>query len=218
MAYPCWRVGHTYYLKQILFTRTYTSKLIIWLIIDLWTDAPVTNPDGITGIDLFTLVDDQIPHDTTTIANLQSNIKPMWFGTAAERANPDRVDLLAAKGQAFHYTVYAHDQPGPNVGSLGVAQRPGMDALVTLGNGWATNTEGTHSIGSADQQEGTFMHEFGHNLGLQHGGNDGINCKPNYFSVQSYLFQMSNYVSNRPLDYSCLMKSMKFVLSIMLLQ
>ena len=89
---------------------------------------------------------------------------------------------------------------------------------MTLGNGWATNTEGTHSIGSADQQEGTFMHEFGHNLGLQHGGNDGTNCKPNYFSVQSYLFQMSNYVSNRPLDYSCLMKSMKFVLSIMLLQ
>jgi RTX calcium-binding nonapeptide repeat (4 copies) len=172
-------------------------------VVGSFVGAPVTNPDGIIGIDLFTLVDDQIPHaDTTTIANLQSNIKPMWFGTAAERANPDRIDLLAAKGQAFHYTVYAHDQPAPNVGSSGVAQTPGMNALVTLGNGWAQNIEGTHSIGSADQQEGTFMHEFGHNLGLQHGGNDGTNCKPNYFSVQSYLFQMSNYVSNRPLDYS----------------
>ena len=78
-----------------------------------------------------------------------------------------------------------------------------MNAIVTLGaDGWALNSAGTHTIGSFDQQEGTFMHEFGHNLGLRHGGGDDINCKPNYFSVQSYLFQMSNYVSNRPLDYS----------------
>jgi Ca2+-binding RTX toxin-like protein len=166
--------------------------------------SPVTNPDGINGINLFTLVDDEItPHtDTTTIANLVNTIRPNWFGTAAERANTNNADILAAKAQAFHYTVYAHDQPAPNVGSSGVAQTPGMNALVTLGNGWALNSAGTHNVGSPDQQEGTFMHEFGHNLGLRHGGNDDINCKPNYFSVQSYLFQMSNYVSNRALDYS----------------
>ena len=36
-----------------------------------------------------------------------------------------------------------------------------------------------HSVGSRDQQAGTFMHE----LGLQHGSGDGINCKTNYFSI-----------------------------------
>jgi hypothetical protein len=76
--------------------------------------SPVTNPDGINGINLFTLVDDEItPHAaTTTLANLVNTIRPAWFGTAAERTDTNSVDILAAKAQAFHYTVYAHDQPG----------------------------------------------------------------------------------------------------------
>ncbi len=32
------------------------------------------------------------------------------------------------------------------------------------------------------------MHELGHNLGLMHGGGDGVNWKPNYISVMNYLF------------------------------
>jgi hypothetical protein len=34
------------------------------------------------------------------------------------------------------------------------------------------------------------MHEFGHTLGLNHGGaeTDAINCKPNYISVMNYAF------------------------------
>ncbi len=31
-----------------------------------------------------------------------------------------------------------------------------------------------------------WMHELGHNLGLRHGGSDGILCKPNYVSVMNY--------------------------------
>jgi hypothetical protein len=34
------------------------------------------------------------------------------------------------------------------------------------------------------------MHEFGHNLGLDHGGNEGKNYKPNYVSVMNYLYQL----------------------------
>lgn len=36
---------------------------------------------------------------------------------------------------------------------------------------------------------GTIMHELGHNLYLDHGGNDPINCKPNYVSVMNYDYQ-----------------------------
>jgi hypothetical protein len=76
-----------------------------------------------------------------------------------------------------------------------------MEFLVTLGDGWTPDSSG-HSVGSQDQQAGTFMHELGHNLGLRHGGGDNINCKPNYLSVMSYNFQFSDLIADRPLDYS----------------
>jgi hypothetical protein len=46
--------------------------------------------------------------------------------------------------------------------------------------------DGGHSIGSRTEMAGTFMHEFGHTLGLGHGGGDGDNRKPNYLSVMNY--------------------------------
>jgi hypothetical protein len=172
-----------------------------------FANAPVTNPDGITGVTLTNSVDEQIPHAaTTSMDNLRNNIRPLWFGTAAERADPNSVNLLAAKARVFHYTLYAHQQPGPltgSGGSSGLAETPGMNALVTLGApGWGQDRTTGHSVGTSDQQEGTFIHEFGHNLGLQHGGQDETNCEVNYLSVLSYLFQFSNYLSTRPLDYS----------------
>jgi len=48
------------------------------------------------------------------------------------------------------------------------------------------------------------MHEIGHNLNLNHGGNfnDSINCKPTYMSVMSYSRQWSDLVSDRNLEFS----------------
>lgn len=166
-------------------------------------NAPVANPDENTGINIFVLVNEQIPHaNTTTLAGL-ATIKSTWFGTLAERTNPNATSILAAKRLAYHYGVFAHDQPGDNTGSSGVASLPGMDFLVTLGaRGYALDPSTNHTVGTRSQQAATIMHEFGHNLNLQHGGDEGLNCKPNYLSVQNYLFQFSNYVSGRPLDYS----------------
>jgi uncharacterized repeat protein (TIGR01451 family) len=42
------------------------------------------------------------------------------------------------------------------------------------------------SVGTQPQQAGALLHEFGHTLGLGHGGGDPINNKPNYLSVMSY--------------------------------
>ncbi|HEY6904577.1 MAG TPA: hypothetical protein VI216_09730 [Candidatus Acidoferrales bacterium] len=61
-------------------------------------------------------------------------------------------------------------------------------------------------------QAGTFMHELGHSLGLTHGGfyydtagsyipTIEPNCKPNYQSVMSYLFQV-DLLDDGVLDYS----------------
>jgi len=46
------------------------------------------------------------------------------------------------------------------------------------------------AVGTVQQQAGTLMHEFGHNLELRHGGDVNTNRKPNYISVMSYAFQI----------------------------
>jgi uncharacterized repeat protein (TIGR01451 family) len=51
----------------------------------------------------------------------------------------------------------------------------------SVGTGPLINQRGTVREQSAD-----FMHELGHTLGLEHGGGDPINCKPNYLSVMNY--------------------------------
>jgi hypothetical protein len=60
----------------------------------------------------------------------------------------------------------------------------------------------TGDVGTFQQQAGTLMHEFGHNLNLGHGGGDHVNYKPNYLSIMSYFFQMSGVLPTGRLDYS----------------
>src|SRR5215472_5217938 len=70
-----------------------------------------------------------------------------------------------------------------------------------------------NQLGTALQQAGTLMHEAGHTLTLTHGGtyyNDlnnpsvpsyELNCKPNFLSVMSYLFQVRGFPDGG-IDYS----------------
>jgi hypothetical protein len=167
-------------------------------------NAPVSNPDNTPGVNLLVQLDENITHQGTTNAAGLATIKSQHFGTIAERADPNSANLLAAKRRVFHYAVFAHDQPGDFSGSSGVSDgTPSMNFLITLGaQGYARDPVTNHSVGTRDEQAATFIHELGHNLGLQHGGGDAINCKPNYLSVMNYLFQFSNLISGRPLDYS----------------
>ena len=129
--------------------------------------------------------------------------KDMFFGTAQERANPSASDLLTAKRQLYHYVMFIHDLAGTN-GASGYGEIGGNDIIISLG-------EFTNHVGSTAEQEGTLMHELGHNLGLDHGGpvlvngalalDHSLNCKPNYPSVMNYLYQVPILVS-RPLDFS----------------
>jgi len=137
-------------------------------------------------------------------------IKKLNFGTAAERNNADSnaENRLNAKRLVFRYVLFAHKQigasPASGSGSSGCAEVGGDDAIITLGGFTTTSVGGvSHARGTTDQQAGTFMHEFGHTLGLRHGGGDGLNCKPNYLSVMSYSRQFAGSpIPNRRLDYS----------------
>jgi hypothetical protein len=193
--------------------------------------APPGNPDGTNGIRLHIQVDEQVTF--TNLANATTSlvtyialtpctgpassapnppgpsqaadfdtIKAANFGTAAERGIADpvqRAKMLNAKRLAFRYVLFANNLVGnPNGGSSssGCSEVGGDDAVVTLGSF-------TNGVGTTDQQAGTFMHEFGHLLGFQHGGEDNVNCKPNYRSVMSYSRQFAGSpIAARRLDYS----------------
>jgi len=107
----------------------------------------------------------------------------------------------ANRALVFRYGLFVHQtnaRRAANDCTSGWAEGiPGNDFLVSLGGTnnaavpgpcWATDAGG-NSVGSRSQQAGTLQHEFGHVLGLQHGGGDGVNNKPNYLSVMNYSFQ-----------------------------
>jgi len=133
------------------------------------------------------------------------------FGTAQERAGPVAACAarLGAKGLAFHYALFAHrNADGAEI--LGAGDWYGNDLVVTQGQ--LTEAEIVkHSGGLGNCQTvlncrrrleaGTFMHELGHNLGLDHGGDAKDPWKPNYLSIMGYLFH-EDIVPGRPLDYS----------------
>jgi hypothetical protein len=76
-------------------------------------------------------------------------------------------------------------------GSSGIAELPGNKFLVTLGgSGFAPNNARLQTI-LVNFQGGTIMHEFGHTLGLHHGGFEDQNYKPNYFSIMNYMYQLN---------------------------
>lgn len=41
-----------------------------------------------------------------------------------------------------------------------------------------------------------FLHEFGHNLNLRHGGNENRNYKPQYQSVMNYMYSLPGLAKN----------------------
>jgi hypothetical protein len=171
-------------------------------VIESFDNAPLSNPDGITGVNLHVDVDEEIEHKGTTNTINLINIRNSNFGTNDQRTDPNSANVISAKLLVYHYALFGHSQPGTS--SSGISNGiPAMEFLVSLGApGWGKDPMTSHNVGSTDQQEGTFMHELGHNLALRHGGIDNTNCKPNYLSIMSYTRQFSSLIGDRNLDYS----------------
>ena len=184
----------------------------IKMVVDAFATAPVSNPDGRQGIDLHV---DLGPHSP-----LDMNGRRTWGALSRAGEVPyqeaigtfsggdyqwNAVDALkgrhfaaAKRHTTFHYALFANSYAGSD--SSGISRGiPGNDFLVTLGK-WP------QPGGTLFEQAGTFMHEFGHNLGLRHGGSDHINDKPNYLSIMNYAFQVIGLLKpdgvQRSFDYS----------------
>jgi uncharacterized repeat protein (TIGR01451 family) len=199
------------------------SQAVVDALVSAFNSAPVSNPDGTSGIRLVVQVDDSMatlngaavtgplalpPCTAPKISGSMDfdELKHAFFGTSSERGNAKKI---AAKAFAFHYLITAPNLQG--LGSTsGCSELPGNDLAVTLGGWGFTTTNLTLSWA------GTLMHELGHNLGLRHGGGAAIdtdsngnklsaNCKTNYISVMSYAQQMPDRpmpLANWKLDYS----------------
>lgn len=116
----------------------------------------------------------------------------------------------AAKKQVWHYCLYGttmkQSWSGGVVGTSGLSEEIGNDCVVSLGD---------FSPVDQNKEEGTLMHELGHNFGLRHGGgvnsitasplvwiaDSNANCKPNYISPMSYSHQFPNALGTVTLDY-----------------
>lgn len=177
--------------------------------------APLSNPDGTTGIRLHVDVDEAVPeiknlpfiqivagpdNDFEDIRSGAAGACNGRFGTQAERADPACPKLIRSKALVYRYGLWAHSYAN-SFGSSGIAEMPGNDFLVTTGGEAASWASAAGSLRAAES--GTLMHELGHTLGLGHGGKgDNRNCKSNYLSVMNYALQVPNYDPTRPLDYS----------------
>jgi Bacterial Ig-like domain (group 2) len=118
----------------------------------------------------------------------------------------------------YHYSVMGHsntclsDSPGPGycgidscpsdrstppgqpfAGSSGTSEIPGNDFMISTGDS-LTNAGGSVPTDPFIEQ-GVFMHELGHNLGLHHAGDvNEPNYAPNYLSVMNYNYSLLGIV------------------------
>ena len=125
-------------------------------------------------------------------------VKSFYFGNLTERDATDWNSLgWKQKKQVFHYGLSIDKQKGAPTSS-GFAEKLGNDFGISYG-GWPSGVP-THRA----YQAGTIMHEIGHNLGLDHGGDyaDPLNCKPNYVSVMSYSRQLPTIYGQSLIDFS----------------
>ena len=172
------------------------NATVINAVTQAFRNASVNNPDGSTGITLHIDVSNGIPHQNFL------NIPNLCFAPRAGVGNFDTVKADPAnfgpnnpRRFAFHYAMFTHlqtnDTSNPFQTSSGCAELPGNDLQISMGGF-------TGNVGTLQQQAGTLMHEFGHNLNLGHGGNNGVNYKPNYISIMSYRYQLSGIAPTDP--------------------
>jgi uncharacterized repeat protein (TIGR01451 family) len=161
------------------------------------TESPTTN--GAAGTVGNYGSSTSIPEAGNEILDFDGNIGDDAVDIGVFRS----MNMDAKRFAIMRYGVFGHQtnaRAAANDCTSGLAN--GDVFMVTLGgNGappagaatggpcWEVAAGTSISIGSQAQQAGTLMHEYGHTIGFPHGGADGYNGKPNYFSVMSYAFQ-----------------------------
>gem|GEM_PF-4720336 len=197
------------------------SPRAIAMVIDAFATAPVTNPDLEPGINLH------VDFGPNSVMKFVDGEPETWGDLSAAGEVPyqaviedvgkdppyswptvDAVKMArftpAQRKSVFHYALYCDSYRKPGDPSdkerRGGTSRgaPGGDFLLAVGS--------RPPNGEPVREASLFMHEFGHNLGLFHGGGDDVNDKPNYISIMNYRFDLIGTLHpngrQRYIDYS----------------
>lgn len=102
----------------------------------------------------------------------------------AKAANFD----AARRGLVFRYGITSTQccPFGPSLGTPCFIDAQCPDAFCPDSGGQAEIGGNDLVVWNTNFQGSTIMHEIGHTLGLQHGGDVSDNCKPNYLSIMNY--------------------------------
>ena len=168
------------------------------IVYDAFASSPYKSPTGSIGIEVH------IDNGADSILNYSTGAK---WGNLSQAQKRSYVHVLTAdelnknylpdfmktgRATIFHYVLFADSIPN---GSTGSSPTPGTLMIVSLGV-VQDAVRNAFGISYARQEGGTLMHELGHNLGLDHGGDEDVRWKPNYLSVMNYAFQLSGLTRN----------------------
>jgi hypothetical protein len=156
------------------------SALVLERVAAAFAAAPVDNPDGTTGINVIQDVGQGGVFDGGSLVPDSDGVV-IGGAAGAEYKVVYDANMAANRRGYFHYVLMAHRYILPNLNnSSGSATTPGDRIMITL-----QCQPSVQKIGN------TIVHELGHNLGLQHGGDGSCNGKPNYNSVMNYRYQFT---------------------------
>lgn len=187
------------------------------LVTRAFADAPLTNPDGTRGVRLHIIRDEAISSGlmpATGFASAQgtgagfpveaTSVFLEHFGTPQMRAKANwNLVRPVWEGIARYCLAFNEIVRSDNTTKrayVGLAELGGNQFVYSLQGALAFSGPSS----SAEKVAASFMHELGHTLGLDHGGIDRFNYKPNYFSIMNYLLTTRRPYSKYfyRLDYS----------------
>lgn len=152
-------------------------------IADAFANAPLTNPDGITGVDFIIDYGQGGLFDGGQLLFAGTNPEFLDFG---EIFNYRDSYMDPRRQGIFHYGIFTHRYNSASNGSSGVAYLYSDVLFVTLYQFWDNDVYNAN----------TLMHEIGHNFGMHHGGFEARNRKPNYNSILNYNNQFPGIDTN----------------------
>jgi hypothetical protein len=144
--------------------------------------APVINPFTDSGINLIFDTSGTVPQWNTVDFNGTDSV-PLSSAnySTLKAANFDNAD----RDNIYHYAIWARAQTN---GASGISD---VNFTAGCGDDLIVSFDTFHqTFQTLRSQVETLVHEFGHNLGQKHGGDNHSAYKPNYISVMAYTWQL----------------------------
>jgi len=148
----------------------------------MFANAPILNPFGPSGINLFVDASGRVP-EAELVAFIADD-DPIRQIKSFDRLK--EVHFTRPRRGLFHYAIWARAHPDGWSGQSNVD----FDGTKVGNSFFVSFDEFPVSYQTLKSQAATFTHELGHNLGQRHGGSSHSRYKPNYWSVMSYAWQL----------------------------